>query len=99
MVRSLILSFTWIIVAGCDVGRTDYPAPELVPEEVVAVATEYLTARQTKLDDYDLESLGFDYIDREWHLMYWGKSGVIGDHFALKISDEDKSNISVIPGL
>lgn len=86
-------------MTGCAAGSIDYPQPVLRPDQVIGAVTEHLDDSDVELTDYELESFGFDYIGREWLLMYSAKNLGIGDHFGVQVSDEDFDRVSLIPGL
>jgi len=88
-----------LFLFGCEADSSTYPEPDLTPDEVLAVVSEYLVIHETKLDDYETNLIGFDYVDRDWRVGFDGKRGIVGDHFWVTVSDADISDISLQPGL
>ncbi len=98
--RSFLLTMlAGLILAGCESGSVSYPDPNLTPDQVMAAVSEYLMDQGTQLEDYEVNRIGFDYVDRDWMVGFDGKSLIIGDHFFVTVSDEDINDISLIPGL
>jgi hypothetical protein len=98
--RKLVLgTVVGLFVFGCEADSSTYPNPDLTPDEVLAAVTEYLVNRETQLEDYEINLIGFDYVDRDWRVGFDGKSGIVGDHFWVTVSDDDISDISLQPGL
>ena len=88
-----------LFLSGCEADSNTYPDPVLTPDEVLVAVTEYLVKRETRLEDYEINLIGFDYVDRDWRVGFDGKSGIVGDHFWVTVSDNDISDISLQPGL
>ncbi len=100
LLRNLLIGMTLgLCLPGCEADSTVYPVPESSPDDVLVVVEEYLVDQGTKLDDYEINLIGFDYVDRSWRVGFDGKSNIIGDHFWVIVSDEDTSQISLQPGL
>ncbi len=88
-----------LFLFGCEADSNTYPEPNLTPDEVLAIVSEYLVNRETQLEDYEINLIGFDYVDRDWRVGFDGKSLIIGDHFWVTVSDADIGDISLQPGL
>ena len=84
-----------IVVAGCHSQSTDYEDPKLTPEAVVAVSNSYLSQQDVDVALYEIDRVGFDYVNRTWHLSYEGTRGILHDYYWVKVSDEDVSEIEI----
>ncbi len=100
MIRNLIFgALIGSFLIACEAKSNAYPPPRLTPDEVLVAVTAYLEERETQLDNYEISLVGFNYTNRSWGVGYDGISLTIGDHFWVKVSDDDISEISLVPGL
>jgi hypothetical protein len=99
MRRIVFLLIATFLFAACESSSSNYPDPNLSPDEVLTAVTEYVADRGTQLGDYDLDRIAFDYASRRWSVGFSGKSGIVGDHFWVIVSDQNISEISLVPGL
>lgn len=88
-----------LVVGGCEADPSSYEQPEHSAAAIRDRAEAHLTSTGTTVGNYDLEGLSFDYLNRRWTLMYSGKTLLIGNHFAVRLSDEDPEKIEVVKGL
>jgi len=85
------------VVLGCSERATEYPSPNLSPDDALQVAANYLGQQEVPASDYDVVLVGFNYIDRTWRISYRAKSGILHDQYWLKISDEGANEVSLLP--
>lgn len=93
----IILATLVIVLAlsACEGEPTAFEPPTLVPNDVVSAANGFLEEKGINIAEYQLESLGFNYIKRTWHLQLEGKSGVLHDYYFVKIEDDNINEISL----
>lgn len=98
--RRLFLCLTaTLVLLGCGSSSSEYPDPVLTPDEVMEAVTEHVASSGTQLEDYDLNRIGFNYVSRNWSVGFSGKSGIVGDHFWVIVSDTNINEISLERGL
>ena len=90
---------TATLLGGCERQASQFVPPANSPEQVLGIARAHMTAKGTVIDNYKLSGLSFDYVDREWHVFFDGKSLVVGDHFTVVVPDANTQNIKVVAGL
>ena len=66
---------------------------------MLKVASDHMTAKGAEMEKYTLSGLSYDYIDRRWVVLFDGKSLNPGDHFVVRIRDQDPRDLEVVPGL
>lgn len=98
--RKFIAMLAAITVLGaCQCGPDVFADPVHSAGDVLKVATDHMASRGMVMENYELDALTYDYVDKEWSLFYSGKSLGVGDHFTVRISDSDTNKITVVPGL
>jgi len=97
--RAIALTLLAICVGlqGC-ADRGGFAAPRRTPAEVLEATNAFAARNEITIEDYSVSSVSFDYVDREWHVFYDGKSPGIGNFFTIVVSDERAEEIELIPG-
>jgi hypothetical protein len=98
-VTATIVAAAGLLLGACEHDAADFDRPKQTPEAVLRAVTEHMTSKGTAMEKYELDSLSFNYVQRRWWVGFNGKSLLIGDHFAVQVSDEDMSKLQVVPGL
>jgi len=87
------------MLVACEREPRAFSSPEQTPDAVLKVVNNHMTSKGTVMTDYEIDGLSYNYVDRRWAVSYSGRSLVLGDHFTVLVSDEDPSELEVVPGL
>ena len=86
------------VLGACQRDSAAFADPVNSAEDVLKVATDHMASEGTVIEDYELDALMYDYVDKEWSIFYSRKSLAIGGHFTVLVSDSDINKITVVPG-
>lgn len=87
--------FVLSLLSACAEETGDYPPPALNPDNVKSAAITFLEQQQVDVAEYEMELLGFNYVERTWRLSFTGKSGVLHDTYWLVVADDNINEIAL----
>jgi hypothetical protein len=87
-----------VLVVGCSREGILAP-PKNSADDMLASADAVGSANGIAMDNYSPSAVTFDYLQRQWQVLYEEKSRLVGDHFAVVISDDRPSESQLVRGL
>lgn len=84
-----------VMASGCNSQSSKYSGPKLTPDDVVTASDSYLANQDVDRALYNIETVGFNFVDRTWHVSFQGTQGVLHDYFWIKISDNNIDEIEI----
>ncbi len=77
-----------------------YVNPISDPLQIAETATKFSISQGIDVEDFEISSLSYDYIARDWVVLYKGRQSTMNSgHFMINIKDNDTNEIALVPGL